>query len=92
MTVIIRFKLISSEKNADNLLMWAHYDNGLRGFCLEFDKDFILTDEVNANIFEVLYENKPSTIDTAVSAVLIDQADYHEDAIYDTEIGLNMQR
>jgi hypothetical protein len=75
-------------KTEDNLLMWAHYANGLRGFCLEFDHETIITEDIDADIFEVLYELKPTTIDTAVSAVLIDQVDYNEDAIYETEIRL----
>lgn len=72
-------------KNSNNLLMWAHYANGLRGFCVEFDEDEILPDDVDAGIFEVLYEDKPPFIDTAIIAVLNDQANYHEDAIYETE-------
>jgi len=72
-------------KKQDNLLMWAHYADGLRGFCLEFDRETILTNNSSAQIFEVLYENKPAIVDTAVIAVLNDQVDYHEDAIYETE-------
>jgi len=77
-------------KRADNLLMWAHYGNGLRGFCLEFDENLILSESSNeVGIFEVLYDCYPSKIDTAVIAVLRDQVDYHEDAIYETEKRLN---
>lgn len=77
-------------KRADNLLMWAHYADGLRGFCLEFDPDLVLTEKHDyAEIFEVLYDCNPPKIDTAVIAVLNDQVEYHEDAIYDTNNRLN---
>lgn len=69
-------------KRGDNLLMWSHYADGLRGFCIEFDPEFILTECITeALIFEVLYESVPAVIDTAVMAVLHDQVDYLEDSI-----------
>lgn len=77
-------------KRADNLLMWAHYGNGLRGFCLEFDEKLILSESNNdVGLFEVLYDCNPSKIDTAVIATLRDQVEYHEDAICETENRLN---
>lgn len=80
-------------KRSDNLLMWAHYANGLRGFCLEFDKDLILSENNDdAEIFEVIYEIEPSKIDTAVIAVLNDQIEYNEAAIYETGKRLNFQK
>lgn len=70
-------------KNADNLLMWSHYADGLRGFCIEFDPDLVLSKfSGNAFIYDVLYKETPAKIDTAVMAVLNDQVDYHEDAIF----------
>jgi hypothetical protein len=70
-------------KDADNLLMWSHYADGLRGFCIEFDPDLVVTNYIEeAAIYDVLYQDTPAIIDTAVIAVLNDQADYHEDAIY----------
>jgi len=71
-------------KRKDNLLMWSHYADGLRGFCLEFDSNLIKDNE-DAELLEVLYENNPSEIDTAELAVLYDQVDYHERTIYKTE-------
>jgi len=80
-------------KRADNLLMWAHYGDGLRGFCLEFDKELILSESNNdIGIFEVLYDYNPSKIDTAVIATLRDQVEYHEDAVYETEKRLNYSK
>lgn len=75
-------------KREDNLMMWSHYADGLRGFCLEFDSKLIL-DNNEAELLEVLYENNPSEIDTAELAVLYDQVDYHERTIYKTESILN---
>ena len=73
-------------KNSDNLLMWAHYADGLRGFCVEFDRELILMNSDNTSqIYEVMYKDTPSIIDTAVIAVLNDQVDYHGDAIYAAE-------
>ncbi|MBB5266970.1 DUF2971 domain-containing protein [Algibacter amylolyticus] len=72
-------------KREDNLMMWSHYADGLRGFCLEFDTKFIL-DNNDVELLEVLYQNNPSEIDTAEIAVLHDQVHYHENAIYEAEI------
>jgi hypothetical protein len=70
-------------QNADNLLMWSHYADGLRGFCIEFDSNLVLSKYIgDAFIYDVLYKNTPAKIDTAVMAVLNDQVDYNEDAIY----------
>lgn len=82
---IDRARISCFSKSPNNLLMWAHYANGLRGFCIEYDRDKLLTNEVNAEIFDVLYANKPPIIDTAVVAVLNDQVNYHEDTIYEIE-------
>ena len=83
---IDKARICCFSKNSNNLLMWAHYANGLRGFCLEFDSDkILLDDEVNGEVFEVLYSDKPSVIDTAVIAVLNNQVEYNEDAIYETK-------
>jgi len=69
-------------KTPDNLLMWSHYADGLRGFCIEFDRDLLLSNcSDTAGIFEVSYEDKPPIVDTAVIAVLNDQTDYHHEAI-----------
>ncbi len=43
-----------SERN-DHILMWSHYGNGHRGFCLEFDTSFIPFRE---NLFKVTYSNE----------------------------------
>jgi hypothetical protein len=71
-------------KNVRNLLMWSHYADGLRGFCIEFDKARLLEgNEDKAAILDVLYEHKPPIVDTSVYAVAEDQIAYHEEALHD---------
>lgn len=69
-------------KRPNNLLMWSHYANGLRGFCLEFDPSLILFNYQNfAKIYEVKYKEHPAEIDTALIAVLMDQINYNSYAL-----------
>lgn len=70
-------------KRSDNLLMWSHYGNGLRGFCLEFDPTFV-NNNPNAQLLEVLYEKSPPHIDATELGILYAQIDNLED----TKIGL----
>jgi hypothetical protein len=72
-------------RRPDNLLMWAHYGDGLRGFCIEFDEGQILASQENANLYEVLYAESPSVVDASVMAVLHDQWYYNNDAFFETE-------
>lgn len=70
----------------DNLLMWSHYADGLRGFCIEFDPVLLLFNSVEGTeIYSVRYDNGPAVIDTALIAVLNDQVNYHEDSIFTFE-------
>lgn len=56
-----------------------------RGFCVEFDANLLLsTAPESGQMYEILYEERPAVIDSAVIAVLNDQADYTSDAIYET--------
>nr|WP_253822618.1 DUF2971 domain-containing protein [Vibrio europaeus] len=62
--------------------MWSHYADGLRGFCIEYEPTTILGDNPKfASIYDVLYQNTPAVIDTALEAVHSDQIDYHGNAI-----------
>jgi len=48
-----------------NLLMWAHYAAGLRGFCIEFDSEkFFLDQSQDAEIINVNYLNAPPILET----------------------------
>lgn len=64
----------------DNLLMWSHYGDGLRGFCLEFDET-VVTAAIGELagfpfITDVTYTDEPPTVDGMVLGVLDDQIDY----------------
>jgi hypothetical protein len=73
-------------KRKDNLLMWAHYADGLRGFCLEFDKTKILKNNLyDAEIFDVKYQVVPPVVDTMLYEVANDQIWYHEMVIEEEE-------
>lgn len=82
-----RITCFSSEP--DNLLMWAHYADGLRGFCIEFDRDILLNNVGNKDVYiiPVRYSNQPPTIETMVHSIANDQIWYNEMAI-DEEISL----
>jgi len=49
------FGLLSLTSKADNLLMWAHYANSHRGFCVGFDRD-ILFSVVKGTLGPVSYQ------------------------------------
>jgi len=70
----------------DNLLMWSHYANGLRGFCIEFDINKLLYNvHQHAEVHEVEYSEVPPVIDTMIYEVAKDQVWYNEIAIEETE-------
>jgi hypothetical protein len=73
-------------RRPDNLLMWSHYADGFRGFCIEFDKDLLLENPSKyAEVHEVFYSKLPPVVDTIVYEVAKDQVWYHEMAIEETE-------
>ena len=47
-----------------NLLMWAHYADGLRGFYIEFDPKALVSEENYADIINVSYPALPPTLET----------------------------
>lgn len=69
-------------KRNDNLLMWSHYANGLRGFCVEFDDLLVVEDDEHlAEIHEVIYQDNPPIVDTALIAMLSDQIQFHSQVV-----------
>lgn len=72
-------------RRPDNLLMWAHYGDGLRGFCIEFDEEVINASHENAHVYEIFYADSPSVVDASVMAVLHDQWDYNNEAFVETQ-------
>lgn len=79
-----RITCFSSRPN--NLLMWGHYANGLRGFCLEVDEDVLVKGDEFASVYRVIYTDTPAAIDASVLAVLYDQLQYHSDAAYEVKV------
>ena len=69
---------------ADNLLMWSHYADGLRGFCIVFDEDLIVEAEPQGHITDVAYLAQPPVADSFVYAVAYDQHEFHMMAIEET--------
>jgi hypothetical protein len=65
--------------------MWSHYADGLRGFCLVFNEESIVSAEPEGYVTDVAYLEKPPLVDSFVYAVAYDQEDYHLMAIEETE-------
>ncbi|MDR3680518.1 MAG: DUF2971 domain-containing protein [Flavipsychrobacter sp.] len=68
-------------RDINNMLMWSHYADGLRGFCIEFDPEMLIKSSSQAVILKVKYRRKPEYLDTMVYSVAEDQVDFHEMAI-----------
>lgn len=49
-------------ENWNNLLMYAHYADCFRGFCVEYDFSYILKKYSYCYFFPVLYQSKPSSL------------------------------
>jgi hypothetical protein len=73
-------KISCFSKKADNLLMWAHYADGLRGFCVGFDEKKILANDKEnfAAIIPVSYLKRPPVVDKMIYALANDQIWYNE--------------
>ncbi|MBP7508061.1 MAG: DUF2971 domain-containing protein [Prolixibacteraceae bacterium] len=66
-------------KRMDNILMWSHYADGLRGFCLEFSRNRLKENKaIDADIYDVIYQESPPMVDTMLYEVAKDQVWYHE--------------
>jgi hypothetical protein len=72
--------------DVSNMLMWSHYTDGLRGFCVEFDPEELVKSSQRAVILKVRYKRKPEYLDTMVYSVAEDQVDFHE-MVIDEELG-----
>ncbi len=84
--LIDEVRICCFSKSDDNLLLWSHYADGLRGFCIEYDQHLILTHVIEtAQIYDVIYSESPAVVDTAVISVLNDQIDFHGYAIHEAE-------
>lgn len=71
---------------SDNLLMWSHYADGLRGFCLVFDDTEILEASPRGSFaVDVSYVDAPPKADAFVYAIFSELIDYNEMAIGEAE-------
>lgn len=64
--------------DVSSLLMWSHYADGLRGFCLELDPDLLCADS-KANIIEVQYLARPPVLETIAYELANDISWHGED-------------
>jgi hypothetical protein len=78
-----RTRLVCFGSESTNLLMWAHYADGLRGFCIVFDEVELLKGNPEPYLTDVQYSETPPTADSFVYAVAEDQHGYHMQAIHD---------
>lgn len=85
----IRIACFGSEP--DNLLMWSHYADGLRGFCVVFDEDLVVKAEPKGYITDVAYLDTPPLVDSFVYAVAYDQEDYNMRATEETRSAIRYQ-
>lgn len=66
----------------DNLLMWSHYADGLRGFCMELDDSVFATsspEKYPVEIHQVKYRTSPPSIDTVAYLIANDMWWHNED-------------
>jgi len=69
-------------ETGNNPLMWAHYGDGLRGFCVEFDETEIKTIErTHLKVIPVQYLDNPPVVDAMACALVNDQIWYNQTAI-----------
>lgn len=85
----MRISCFSSE--ADNLLTWSHYGDGLRGFCVAFDEDAITRGDPTGYVVDVAYLDAPPRVDSFVYGVARDQDWYSHVAIEETETAIRYQ-
>jgi len=72
-------------RQPDNLLMWSHYADGLRGVCLEFDEERLIANNTDAQMIDVHYSEKPDYVDAFEYALANDQIWYCEVAYEETK-------
>ena len=83
------FGIFCTTTKKDNLLMWAHYANSHRGFCVGIDK-FILYKTIRSTLTKVSYSNKLpvmslNKVDTNASYLMKILASKSEDWQYEDE-------
>ncbi|HEY0959456.1 MAG TPA: DUF2971 domain-containing protein [Novosphingobium sp.] len=77
----VRIACFGSER--DNLLMWSHYADGLRGFCVVFDEEKLATHKGDY-VLDVVYTSAPPVVDSFIYGIAWDQDWYSHVAIEET--------
>ena len=85
----MRIACFSSEQ--DNLLLWSHYGDGLRGFCVEFDEDLITGSEPKGYLLDVAYLDFPPKVDSFIYGIAWDQDWYNQTAIQEVNAMIKYQ-
>jgi len=85
----IRIACFGSEQ--DNLLMWSHYGDGLRGFCLVFDETLIANADPEGYLLDVAYLQAPPTVDSLVYGIAWDQDWFSQIVIDETTTAIEYQ-
>ena len=70
----------------DNLLMYAHYADSFRGFCVEYNLEFMAKYVPLTYLFPVLYQNRPSKL--ARITELSEQVDRVSNALTNGKLNL----
>lgn len=65
-------------RDAESLLMWSHYADGLRGLCLELDEEALLATDKDAQIMDVHYASSAGYIDAFEYALCQDQLWFYD--------------
>lgn len=56
--------IFSLSKRYDDELLWAHYSNSHKGFCIEYDLDQLLAKQnPKHRFFDIQYSNKIQNLD-----------------------------
>ncbi|WP_262269603.1 DUF2971 domain-containing protein [Microvirga yunnanensis] len=85
----MRIACFGSEQN--DLLMWSHYGDGLRGFCIVFDENLIADVEPKGYLLDVAYLEAPPKVDSFVYGIAWDQDWYSQTAIDETNVAIKYQ-
>lgn len=70
----------------DNLLMYAHYTDSFKGFCIEYDFSHIQREFSYLHFFPVTYQPKPSSLDHLIQ--LKQDIDCTRDAIHNKKLAI----
>lgn len=72
-----RARITCFASESSNLLMWSHYADGMRGFCVGLDPNILCEADPESYLAPVGYETAPPVVDSFVYAVAKDQYEYH---------------